>query len=190
VSFKGVELCRNPEWMKQLCEALGENTTVTELDLSGTGMTDAAVQQLAILLCNVSKAPQLTKLNLSDNPLSPMSETVLNGLGRLRSQLHVVLGQAGPLADGFVCQKQLIEGLSAWPADDLKVPDTQADFYCPLEISGEGNERIKLEKGFSGSNGTKWKCDLATFEQYNQTGNFVLLELTANKADPNNGVLV
>eukprot|EP00966_Prymnesium_polylepis_P154440 3565752-Prymnesium_polylepis.2 len=117
-------------------------------------MTDAAVQQLAILLCNVSKAPQLTKLNLSDNPLSPMSETVLNGLGRLRSQLHVVLGQAGPLADGFVCQKQLIEGLSAWPADDLKVPDTQADFYCPLEISGEGNERIKLEKGFSGSNGT------------------------------------
>lgn len=193
ISFKGIEICRQPEWIKQLGEALGENTTCTELDLSGTGLTDAAVQQLAITLCNVSKCPQLAMLNLCDNPLSPMSETVLNGLGRLRPQLHVSLGQAGPLADGFVCEKQLLEGLSSWHPEDLQVPGTSgqtAELYCPEEISGKGNERVVLTKGFSGSNGTKYKCDLAEFELYNQTGNLVLLELTSSKEDPDNGTLV
>ena len=119
ISFKGVQVCRQPEWIRQLIEALAESTTCTELDLSNSGMTDAAVQQLAIVLCNVSKAPQLVVLNLCDNPLSPMSETVLSGLSKLRPQLNVSLG-AGPLADGFVCEKQLIEGLSAWTHEELQ----------------------------------------------------------------------
>ena len=29
-----------------------------------------------------------------------------------------------------------------------------SDYYCPEEISGVGKERVKLKKGFSGSNGT------------------------------------
>lgn len=193
VSFKGVEVSRQPAWIQKLCEELGDNTTCTELDLSSTGLTDSAVQQIAIALCNVSKAPQLARLDLCDNPLSPMSETVLGGLSRLRPDLHVSLG-SGPLADGFVCEKQLLEGLSAWAPDELQVPGTQngavADFYCPEEISGKGKERVLLKKGFSGSNGTKWSCELAVFEQYNQTGNFVLLELKSIMADPNSGTLV
>jgi len=189
VAFKGVEISRKPEWIRQVAEALGENTTCTELDLSSTGLTDSGVQQLALALCAVNKAPQLALLNLCDNPLSPMSETVLQGLSHLRPQLRVSLG-SGPLAEGFVCDKQLLEGLSAWSPDDLQVPGSQAEFYCPEQISGVGKERIKLDKGFSGANGTKWKCAFATFEQYNQTGNFVLLELASNKADPDAGTLV
>ena len=81
--------------MKLLAALLKHNTTCTELDLSNTGMTDAAVQQLAITMCNISKAPQLVLLNLCDNPLSPMSETVLQGLAKLRPQL----GATGPDAN-------------------------------------------------------------------------------------------
>ncbi|KAL1530019.1 hypothetical protein AB1Y20_000944 [Prymnesium parvum] len=188
ISFKGVQLCRKPEWIPQLVEALKENDTCTELDLSGTEVTDAGVQQLAVALCTVATAPKLVRINLCDNALSPVSETVLRGLSRLRPKLEVSLG-SGPLADGFVCEKRLIEGLSAWPADELRVPNSN-DFWCPEEISGRGKERVVLTKGFSGANGTKYKCDLAVFEQYNTTGNFVLLELKSAKADPSAGTLV
>ena len=29
ISFKGIELTRKPEWIKLLCEAIAENTTLT-----------------------------------------------------------------------------------------------------------------------------------------------------------------
>jgi len=194
ISFKGVELCRQPTWIQQLGKTLGENTTCTELDLSGTGLTDAAVQQLAIALCNVSKAPQLEVLNLRDNPLSPLSETVLSGLSRLRPKLHVDLGSGGQLPDGFACQNQLIEGLSAWAPDDLRVPGAliaqDMQFYCPAQISGEGSERVVLRPDGTSTNGSRWTCELASFEQYNETGNFVLTQLASRKADPDAGVLL
>ena len=196
ISFKGVDICRDPHWIQKLGEALGENTTCSELDLSSTGLTDVAVQQLAATLCSVTKAPQLEALILCNNPLSPISETVLSGLQRMRPKLQVKLAEveATPLADGFVCQKQLIEGLSAWTPDDLLVPGSHTshqslEFYCPKEISGEGNERVTLTRSDEGSNGVKWTCDLATFEQGHETGNFVLIELTSKKTS-NAAVLV
>ena len=59
LSFKDVQLLRKPEWLPQLADALAKNTTCTELDLSNTGLTDVAVQQLAAALavpsrCHVS----------------------------------------------------------------------------------------------------------------------------------------
>jgi len=188
-SFAGVELSRQPEWVGQVGATLAENTTCKELDLSSTGITDAGVQQLAIALCNTAKCPQLKLLNLCDNPLSPMAETVLSGLRRLRPNLNVSLGEA-PLFDGFVHQKKILEGLSAWAADDLQVPGTQGQsLYCPEEIAGAG-VKLELKRGFQGANGTKFKCDLAVFELYNATGNLVLLELLNKKEDADAGTLV
>eukprot|EP00966_Prymnesium_polylepis_P031295 727688-Prymnesium_polylepis.1 len=148
ISFNGVELCRKPEWIRKLLEVLGKNTTCTELDLSSTGLTDAAVQQLAIALTSPALAPQLKALNLCDNPLSLMSETVLSGLSRLRPELHVSMPGGRVLTDGFVCHKQLVEGLSAWAPDELRVSGKliaqDVQFFCPAEISGDGNERVLL----------------------------------------------
>ena len=47
LSFKGVEIMRAPEWLPQMTAAVGANTYCTELDLSQTGLTDLALQQLA-----------------------------------------------------------------------------------------------------------------------------------------------
>ena len=41
--------------------------------------------------------------------------------------------------------------------------------------------RLELTKGFQGPNGVKYRCDHATFELYNCTGNLVLLTLTKNE---------
>ena len=41
--------------------------------------------------------------------------------------------------------------------------------------------RLELTKGFQGPNGVKYRCEHATFELYNSTGNMVLLTLTKNE---------
>ena len=69
-----------------------------------------------------------------------------------------------------------------------RVEGTQQDYYCPREISGDG-ERIVLTRGFQGTNGTKYRCDLATFEMYHSTGNMVLITL-ASEENAKEGVVV
>ena len=97
---------------------------------------------------------------------------------------------------GFVHQKLLVEGLTAWPAHALQAPSGGSDLLCPPEIAGDGVQ-IVMTKGFSGTNGTKYVCDLAEFEVLHGTGNLVLkrlepearLRLAARLSEPE-GVVV
>ena len=185
LSFKGVELSRKPDWIKMLCDALNTNDTLTSLDLSESGLTDAELQKLAITLTVASRCPKLRRLNLRGNPgVSVAGETMAQGLCKMRKDFEVIIGpEFDHKASSFGCDKKLVEGLSAWPAEVLKVPDGgNHDFYCPTEIAGEG-ERIQLERGFQGTNGTKYWCDLAEFQLYHQTGNFVLIKLKGDKSE-------
>ena len=94
--------------------------------------------------------------------------------------LELTLGEGlDPKAEGFVHDKQLVEGLSAWYCGDLAVPGEQNAFYCPKEIAGD--EKIQLTRGFRGPNGVKYKCDLAEFELYHATGNLVLRSLASSE---------
>ena len=179
LSFKGCQLTRRPDWMPQLCEALTVNDTVTALDLSDSGLNDGALQQLAIALCVPSRCPKLRKLNLSGNAgLSVAGETMAQGLCRLRKDFEVVIGPGfDHTAATFGCDKQLVENLSAWPCDTLKVPNGgPQDFLCPSQIAGEGVQ-LELKRGFQGTNGTKYTCDLAEFSLGHNTGNMVLVKL-------------
>lgn len=132
-SFKGANFSLLPQSLPQLCDVLALNMTCTALDLTNTSMTDAGVQQLAVALCDVSKAPQLLHLNLCDNPLSAVSETVVAGLSKLRPNLRVSIG-SGPLTAGFVCEKELVEGLSAWPPEELKVRQSLVPNSSPRSV--------------------------------------------------------
>ena len=93
LTFKGVELCRKPEWMKLLSDTLATNDTIKQLDLSGTGITDTGLQPLvAALACGA--CPQLSVLLLRNNPLSMVGETMVQGLRRMRPALSVWLASA------------------------------------------------------------------------------------------------
>jgi len=181
LSFKGVQLMRKPEWMVKLCEALGKSTTCKTLDLSNTRLTDGAVQQLAIMLAVTSRCPQLSAIDLRGNPgITAMGETVAQGLCRLRSGLEVSLGEGfDPTSTAFVHDKQLLPGLTAWNAAELLQPGCQQAYHCPAEIAGEA--KVELKRGYQGSNGTKYTCDLATFQLYHQTGSLVLLTLASQE---------
>ena len=172
LSFKGVELTRNPAWMKQLCETLVKNTTVKQLDLSGTGIHDTALQTLvAALACGAS--PQLSELRLQDNQLSMAGETMVQGLRRMRPALTVRIGDKA--VEGFVHEKLLVEGLTSWPCASLTI-EGSSDLRCPAEVLGS-DEVVLLKKGFSGTNGTKYTCDDAEFIQTHGTTNLVLKRL-------------
>ena len=121
LTFKGVELSRKPTWMKLLSDTLATNDTIKQLDLSGTGITDASLQPLvAALACGA--CPQLSVLLLRDNQLSMVGETMVQGLRRMRPALTVHVGDE--TIEGFVHEKLLVEGLTAWPADTLSVPES------------------------------------------------------------------
>ena len=172
LTFKGVELTRNPTWTKQLSDTLAKNNTVQQLDLSGTGITDTALQPLvAVLACGAS--PQLSVLLLRDNQLSMVGETMVQGLRRMRPALTVHVGDE--TVEGFVHEKLLVEGLTAWPADTLTVPGG-SDLRCPAEVLGSGAV-VLLSKGFSGTNGTKYTCEDAEFLMTHGTTNLVLVRL-------------
>lgn len=176
IAFSKVALGANPEWLEQLTAALVSNTTCTELDLSSTDIGDAALQRLVVALCRSDVAPQLRVLDLRQNPFSLAGETMLSGLRRLRPALECRLcDEPGERTDGFVHDKMLVEGLSAWPAESLSIPGSQ-DLRCPKEIVGS-EELVVLKKGFQGSNGTKYTCDDAEFEMGHTTGNLVLKRL-------------
>jgi len=187
LSFNGIELSRDPEWIKQLAEALKDNDTCTTLDLTNSALTDTAMQQLAIGLALPSRCPKLKKLMLGENPqLGNMGQTVAQGLARMRPGLELSFGpNAEPAVEGFVCQKELVEGRSAWWNGDIAVEGQQNCFYCPDEVLIHAGvpttPRLELKKGFQGPNGVKYRCDYATFELYNCTGNMVLLSLTKNE---------
>lgn len=174
LDFKGVELAHNPAWIKQLGDTLAKNDTIIELDLSGTGLNDAALQSLvATLACGA--APQLRVLNLCDNEVSLAGETVVQGLRKMRPALAVKLG-GEPVREGFVHQKLLVEGLTAWAAETLAVEPGSSEFRCPPEITGS-DAVVLLKKGFQGTNGTKYTCEDAEFEMAHSTGNMVLKSL-------------
>lgn len=189
LSFKGCQLTHRPEWIKQLCEALSENNTLAVLDLSESSLNDAALQQLAISLSVPTRCPKLTKLDLRGNPdLTVAGETMAQGLCRLRTNFEVILGEGfDQAATSFGCDKELVEGLTTWSADELQVPGGgQQDFFCPKEISGDG-EQIQMTRGFQGTNGTKYSCEMAELRLSHDTGNFILVKLFG-KAAP--GVVV
>lgn len=191
LDFNGVQMTRSPDWVPRLAEALAKNDTCTCLDLTNATMTDSALQQLVVGLAVPSRCPKLRKLILSGNPqITKTGETMVRGLCKLRQGLELMLDEGlDPNAEGFVHDKELVEGRSAWWSGDLAVEGEQNQFYCPNEIvvaaglkgEAEGGERIKLERGFQGPNGVKYRCDLATFELYHQTGNLVLLTLASNQ---------
>ena len=195
LSFQGVQLTRKVEWMPQLCEALVPNDTCTLLNLSNTGLDDKALQQLAVVLAVPTRCPKLRTIDLRGNPgLTAVGETVAQGLCRLRPMLEdVLLGKEfDKMSTTFVHDKKLVPGLTAWNPDNLRVEGTQQDYYCPTEIQGDlsgGAERIVLTKGFQGTNGTKYRCELATFELYHSTGNLVLITL-ASEEHAKEGVVV
>lgn len=184
LSFKGVQLTRKPEWIQQLGEALSTNTTLTSLDLSESGLTDTSIQQLSAVLAVPTRCPKLRRLDLRGNPgITAVGETISGGLSRLRKGLEVALGEGMDASTAsFVHTKELIEGLTAWNPEDLKVPDTHNELYCPKEIAGD-DVQLMLTKGYQGTNGTKYRCELATFELYHQTGNLVLISLASAAAD-------
>ena len=172
LTFKGVELCRKPEWMKLLCDTLAANDTVKQLDLSGTGITDTGLQPLvAALACGA--CPQLSVLLLRNNPLSMAGETMVQGLRRMRPALTVHIGDE--TVEGFVHEKLLVEGLTAWPVESLSV-EGSSDLRCPAEIVGS-DAVVLLSKGFSGTNGIKYTCEDAEFLQTLGTPNLVLVRL-------------
>lgn len=190
LSFEGVDLTRKPEWVPKLCDALAANDTCTALNLSGSKLDDRALQQLAIVLAVPTRCPKLRKLDLRGNAgLTAVGETVAQGLCRLRPALEeVLLGESfDKTSTQFVHDKKLVPGLTAWNPADLAVPGKSSDaFYCPTEISGEG-VRIELTKGAQGTNGNKYRCELATFELYHQTGNMVLQTLAKQESETGDG---
>jgi hypothetical protein len=190
LSFKGVALTWKPEWIGQLGSALASNETCKTLELTECGLTDGALQQLAASLAVPSRCPKLQKLDLRGNPaLTQVGETVAQGLRGLRPGLEVLLGDGlDATREGFVHDKKLVPGLTSWSFESLKVPGTQNDLYCPAEISGDG-PKVQLKRGFQGANGTKYKCDLAAFEMYHQTGNLVLISLASDEKE-SEGVVV
>lgn len=174
ISFAGVQLGANDEWLNLLLDALAKNTTCSELDLSNSGLTDASIQRIAVRLFS-GAANQLTLIDMRNNGFTLAGETVAQGLERLRPKVCIELGNDAPLIDGFVHDKMLIEGLTAWPAETLTI-DGGSDFCCPREIVGS-DDIVPLKKGFQGANGTKFTCEHATFELGHGTGNMVLKRL-------------
>mmetsp|Transcript_28274 Transcript_28274/g.59409 ORF Transcript_28274/g.59409 Transcript_28274/m.59409 type:complete len:230 (-) Transcript_28274:205-894(-) len=175
ISFKGVLLGSHPEWLSAFCEALAANSTCTELDLSSTSLTDSSLQKLVIQL-SMGSAKQLQVVHLRDNPFTLSGETMLQGLQRLRPSLQIELAKETTTSiDGFVHNKMLVEGLTAWPAESLCIPGGN-ELRCPESIVGS-EEVVVLKKGFQGSNGTKYTCEHAEFELGHGTGNLVLKRL-------------
>lgn len=182
ITFAGVPFGTRTAWTAELCEALAANTTVLRLNLTNTHLGDATLQKLVVTLASGACAPQLKALDLRSNPFSLAGETMAQGLRKLRPKVEVLLGEVGgaPAAeiDGFVHDKMLVEGLTAWGAEMLKTPE--GGFNCPPEVAGE--KPAHLDKGFSGANGTKYTCEHGEFQLIHTTGSMVLKKLSPEAA--------
>jgi hypothetical protein len=183
IKFAGVPLGTRVAWVSEVCEALCANTTIASLNLADTQLDDSALQKVVVALASGACAPQLRTLDLRSNPFSLAGETMAQGLRKLRPKLAVLLKEvgceAGGEVDGFVHDKMLLEGLSAWGAETLRLED--GGMRCPSEVSGPGAV-VKMDKGFSGANGTKYTCELGEFELTHVTGSMVLKKLSPEAA--------
>lgn len=183
IKFSGVPLGTRLAWVAEVCDALSANTTILSLNLADTQLGDSPLQKIVVALASGACAPQLKTLDLRSNPFSLAGETMAQGLRKLRPKLTVLLSdlgcEAGAEIDGFVHDKMLVEGLSAWGAETLRLDD--GGMRCPAEISGPGAV-VKMDKGFSGANGTKYTCELGEFELTHVTGSMVLKKMLPEAA--------
>ena len=176
-AFSALSFAKIPltdERLDALLAALATNTTCRQLNLSATGLTDARMQRLAIAL-STGTAAQLELIDVRANPFTLVGETIAQGVHKLRPGLRFELGSECGAVDGFVHDKALIEGLTAWPAASLAI--NADELRCPPEIAGDAEEVLPLKKGFQGTNGTKYTCEHAEFELGHGTGNLVLKRL-------------
>ena len=190
-TFRGHALGAHPEWLQRLGGALSSKEPLTELDLSSTALDDAALQQLVVMLSKGDVAPHLRTLRLGHNPFHHAGETMLSGLRYLRPALECIRADVSKQDDGtevadarkrggegFVHQKTLVEGLTAWPAASLAIEGSQ-HLRCPSEVSEllAWDTPIRLERGFQGACATRYTCAAADFELGHATGNLVLLKI-------------
>jgi len=75
VSFTGVDLGAHSDWVDALVRALGANTSCTHLDLSGTNLSDGALQRVVAALAT-GATPQLRALDLRSNSFTLAGETM------------------------------------------------------------------------------------------------------------------
>lgn len=75
VSFTGVDLGAHSDWVDALVRALGTNTSCTHLDLSGTNLSDGALQRVVAALAT-GATPQLRALDLRSNSFTLAGETM------------------------------------------------------------------------------------------------------------------
>jgi hypothetical protein len=160
VKFAGSELGAHPTRLEKLCAAMRANDKTTTLVLADTGLSDASLQQLVAVLVT-GGMPALTRLVMRGNArMSPVAETLLHGLRRLRPQIQIVLGGAdgddGTLSDetdAFACSRELIEGLTAWPIGDLLERAGSNDLRCPV------CNAATLKQGQITSGGNQHRCE-------------------------------
>ena len=160
VKFGGSELRAKPERAQQLCTAMRTNDKTTTLDLADAGLEDAVLQQLVAALAT-GALPALKRLDLRQNPaLTPVADTLLHGLRRLRPAIQVVLsgtdgGEAAlsDATDAFACSRELIEGLSAWPLHELVIREGSNDLRCPI------CKVATLKAGRVTSGGNQHRCE-------------------------------
>jgi len=162
VSLAGADLETTPDGIKQLCEALATNTSVKSLSLARSGLTDTGLQQVVAKLVT-GALPALERLDLSDNHrLGAAADAVLHGLRRLRPGVVIVRGKGedgddkllSAETDSFAAQRELIEGLTAWPLEEVLVnPGTSNDMRCPVCTYQE-----PLKQGLITSGGNQHRC--------------------------------
>jgi hypothetical protein len=160
VKLGGSEFGARPERTQHLCDVMRTNTKTTTLDLADSGLGDTPLQQMVAVLVT-GGMPALVRLDLRRNPaLSPVADTLLHGLRRLRPAIQVVLSGAdggeaalSEATDTFACSRELIEGLSAWPLHELVIREGSNDLRCPI------CKVATLKAGRVTSGGNQHRCE-------------------------------
>lgn len=160
VKLGGSDFGAKPERVQQLCTAMRSNDKTTTLDLADAGLEDAQLQQIVAVLVT-GGLPALVRLDLRRNPaLTPVADTLLHGLRRLRPAVKVVLSGADgaeasltDATDTFACSRKLIEGLTAWPLHELVIREGSNDLRCPI------CQVATLKAGRVTSGGNQHRCE-------------------------------
>lgn len=142
---------------RQLCEVAAKNDKTQVLDLSSSGLSDSALQRLVAALAT-GALPALRTLDLRSNEaLGAAADTVLHGLRRLRPELTILRAEGdnpglAEASDTFACDRELIEGLTAWPMHEVLVREGSNDMRCPVCSEHE------LKPGLITSGGNQHRC--------------------------------
>lgn len=140
---------------------LQSNTAIEELDLAQSDLNADAVQHLIVCLAT-GALPNLRSLDLSENKsMGHAGETLAHGFKRLKPSVDVVTTSTGVKnsvstgaeGDRFACERQLVEGLSAWRRSDLLVTAGGSDMRCPV------CNDYSLKQGMITSGGNQYRCD-------------------------------